>query len=302
MRDGVARLLLYVAPPVIVALAALFYFGSGGFGSGGASSRSQSGSVQIVGSETMRPVIAACAEEFMTRNPQADVIVQGGGSGDGIAAILHGIADIGMTSRELSPREVDFAAAKNIELSVLDLALDGVTVITHRANAVASLDFAQLQAVFTGKIRNWRELGGADSEILLYARAAGSGTAALFADRVLDGAAYDPAVQRLPTNEAIVAAVAARPGALGYTGFAALRGARDSVKTMALRADAQTAPVAPTLETIRARSYPLARVLYLGVAGKPAGAVKAFLDFCSGAPGHPLVQRAGYVAIATAAP
>jgi phosphate transport system substrate-binding protein len=296
MRNGVARLVFYIAPPFIAVLAALLYFAGSDTSSG-----SQSGSVQVVGSETMRPVMAACAEEFMSRNPHADVIVQGGGSGDGIAAILHGIADIGMTSRELSPREHDFAAGRNTELTLLDLALDGIAVVTHRANPVTSLNFAQLHDIFTGKIGNWRELGGADGEIVLYARAAGSGTAALFGDRVLGGAPYDPAAQRLATNEAIVAAVAARPGALGYTGFAALRGAGDAIKAIALRSDAQAAPVAPTLETIRARSYPLARVLHLGVAGKPAGAVKAFLDFCSGASGHALVQRAGYVTTATAA-
>ena len=146
---------------------------------------SQSGSVQVLGSESMRPAVTACAEDFMTRNPDADVIVKGGGSGDGVAALLHGLVDIGMTSRELSQRERDYAAGRGFEVSVFPMALDGVTVVVNRANPVTTLGIDQLREIFTGKIRNWRELEGADGEIMPFARAAGSGTASLFGERAL---------------------------------------------------------------------------------------------------------------------
>jgi len=295
MLAGLARLALYIAPILVAAFAAFLYFG------GDASASAQSGSVQVVGSETVRPVMTACAEEFMTRNPHSDIIVRGGGSGDGIAAILHGITDIGMTSREITQREHDFAVSKGIDLSTVDLARDGVTVVVNRANSVDALDFDQLRDVFTGKTRNWRELGGADAEIILYARAAGSGTSSLFEERVLGERPYDRSVQRLATNEAIVAEVAARPGALGYTGFAASRGAGDRLKAVALRKDPQAAPVTPSAETILTGNYPLARTLHLGVAGKPAGTVRGLLDFCTSTHAQALIQRAGYVAIATGA-
>ena len=188
------------------------------------------GSVQVVGSESVRPVVAACAEEFMARNPKADIVVKGGGSGDGVAAILHGIADVGMTSRDLTQRERDYAASKGIELSEFHLARDGVTVIVNGASRMTALDLDQLQAIFTGRIRNWRELGGDDAEITAFARAAGSGTASLFGDRILRGAPYASSVAQLPTNEAIVSEVAARAGAIGYTSLGALRTARNSVK------------------------------------------------------------------------
>ena len=290
-------LALYAAPICLVALAALFYFGGGA-----ETATPQSGSVQVVGSETMRAVVTACAADFMTRNPQADVIVKGGGSGDGIAALLHGMVDIGMTSRDLSGRERDYAASKGIEISVSGLALDGITIIVNRANAVTILDPGQLRNIFAGKIRNWRELEGGEAEILAFARAAGSGTASLFGERVLGEQPYGASVQRLPTNEAIVAEVAARPGAIGYTSLGALRGAAERVSVVALRTDPQAAPVAPTSEVIQSGHYPLTRTLYLGTAGKPSGTAKAFIDFCASATGQALLQRAGYVGIARATP
>jgi phosphate transport system substrate-binding protein len=255
------------------------------------------GSVQIVGSETMRPVVAACAEDFMTRNPEADVIVKGGGSGDGIAALLHGIVDIGMTSRELSSRERDYAVAQGMDLAVVPLALDGIAIIVNGTNDVSALDLGQLRSVFAGRTRNWRELGGANADIVVFARAAGSGTASLFGEHVLHDDPYVSSVQSLPSNEAIVAEVAARPGAIGYTGLGALRSAGDRIKVVGLRADARSQPVAPTSETIRSGQYPLTRTLYLTAAGNPSGSVKALLDFCSGSSGRALLQRAGYVGI-----
>jgi phosphate transport system substrate-binding protein len=295
-RNGILRLALYATPICLAALAGLLYFTGGT-----KNSALQTGSVQVVGSETMRPVVTTCAADFMTRNPQADIIVRGGGSGDGIAALLHGMVDVGMTSRDLSRRERDFAVSKGIEISVSELALDGITVIVNRASAVTALNLGQLRDIFAGKIRSWRELEGGDADILAFARAAGSGTASLFDDRVLGEESYAASVQRMPTNEAIVAEVATRPGAIGYTGLGALRSAGDRVKAVALRTDSQPAPVAPTSETIQSGHYPLTRTLYFATAGKPSGTAKAFLDFCSSASGQVLLQRAGYVATTHAA-
>ncbi len=151
------------------------------------SSSLEADSVQIVGSETMRPVVAACAEEFMSRHPLADIVVKGGGSGDGIAALLHGITDIGMSSRELSVREQEYAASKGIELAMFALALDGITIIVNPANPLGAFDLAQLRNIFAGAVRNWREIGGAAEPIVVVARAPGSGTATLFGDRVMGG-------------------------------------------------------------------------------------------------------------------
>jgi phosphate transport system substrate-binding protein len=261
----------------------------------------ESGSVQVLGSESMRPAITACAEDFMTRNPDADVIVKGGGSGDGVAALLHGLVDVGMTSRELSQRELDYAVGRGFAVSVFPMALDGVTIVVNRANPVTTLGIDQLREIFTGKIRSWRELEGFDGEILPFARAAGSGTASLFGERALGEEEYGPAVQRLPTNEAIVAEVAARAGAIGYAGLGALRVDGDRIKAVALTAGAQSSAVTATPETIIAGTYPLSRTLCLATAGAPLGTAKAFIDFCLSPNGQALFQRVGYVAMKSAA-
>ena len=292
---GTLRLALYAAPVLIAAVALYFYFSSASSGPA-----SHAGSVQVSGSETMRPVVTACAEDFMMRNPQADIIVRGGGSGDGVAALLHGIVDIGMISRELSKRERDYAASRKIELSVAELALDGVAVVAHRGSAAGALSLAQVQAIFAGKIDNWRQLEGPDAAIRAFARAEGSGTASLFGERVMGEERYAASVQRLPTNEAIVAEVAKTPGAVGYTGLGALRG--NQVQAIALRKDAQSTPVAAETETIRSGQYPLARALSFASAGHLTGTAKAFLDSCLSPRGQAMFQRAGYVGIAAAGP
>src|SRR5947209_2454165 len=112
----------------------------------------------------MRPAVTACAEDFMTKNPRADIVVSGGGSGDGAAAPLHGIVDIGMTSRELTQREREYAGAKGFEISAFAMALDGVTILVNRANPIAALSIGQLHDIFTGKVRDWRELEAGDGE------------------------------------------------------------------------------------------------------------------------------------------
>ena len=293
---GISRTLrfaLYAVPVLIAAAAGMLYFGGASRGP-----VSHAGSVQVAGSETMRPVVTACAEDFMTRNPQADIIVRGGGSGDGVAALLHGLVDIGMVSRELSTRERDYAASRKIELSIAELALDGVAVVAHRGGGVGALSLAQVQGIYAGKIDNWRQLEGPDAAIRAFARAEGSGTASLFGERVMGEDRYAASVQRLPTNEAIVAEVAKTPGAIGYTGLGALRG--NQVQPIALRRDAQSAPVAAEAGTIRSGQYPLARALVFASAGQLTGTAKAFLDSCLSPRGQAMFQRAGYVGIAAA--
>jgi phosphate transport system substrate-binding protein len=282
----------WCAAAVILAGAGAYLY----FGAGGESSASPVGSIQVVGSESMHPSVTACAEDFMTRYPQADVIVRGGGSGDGVAALLHGITDIAMASRELTQREREYARSNSIELAVFAVARDGISIIVNRVNPVADLSLGQLREIFAGRLRNWGDLGSAPGEILPFARAAGSGTALMFSERVLGGEAYAASVQRLPTNEAIVSDVASQRDGIGYTDLGALKHGGDRVRAIALRADDQSPPVVATPETIVSAQYPLSRRLTLVAAGSPLGTAKAFIDFCTSAPGQALFQRAGFVA------
>jgi phosphate transport system substrate-binding protein len=296
--DSSGRLfrIAWVAVPVLLAGVGAYLY----FGRPVENAALQSGSVQVVGSESMRPSVTACAEDFMTRHPEADVIIKGGGSGDGVAALLHGMVDIGMSSRELSNREREYATSRGVEISDFTLALDGVTIVVNRANPITALTIAQLRDIFTGKIGNWREIAAGEGDILPFARAPGSGTASLFGDRVLGELPYAPSAQRLSTNEAIVAEVAAKPGAIGYTGIGALRGGGTRIKVVALAVDAESPPITATPETIVSGSYPLSRKLHLATMGPPFGTAKAFIDFCLSDSGQSLFQRVGLVPVKSA--
>jgi phosphate transport system substrate-binding protein len=214
-----------------------------------------------------------------------------------VAALLHGIADVGMVSRDLSQRERDYAASKGIELNSFPLARDGVTVVVNRANQLASLNLEQLKAVFAGRIRNWRDLGGEDEEITMFVRASGSGTASLFEERVLGGEAYATTTTALPSNEAIVAQVGMRAGAIGYTSLGALRAAT-AVKPLALNADTKAMPSQPSADTVRSGGYPLSRTLLLVVPHRTTDTARAFVAFCAGDRGRELIRKAGYIDIA----
>lgn len=292
---GVAQIAAFSLPAAILVILGAWYFNRP------SPPAALHGSLLIVGSETMRPVVTACAEAFMTRHPAADVIVRGGGSGDGVAALLHGMVDIAMASRPLTPRERDFATLKRIEVTESDLALDGIAIIVHRANPLHEIDLAQLRRIFAGETTQWQDLTAGQGAIRPVIRAEGSGTAALFAERVLEGSDNAATASKLPTNEAIVGEVATQPLAIGYTGLGALRSAADRVRVLAVRATPAAAAVLPTAETLRTGSYPLARRLALFSAGPPTGIAASFVAHCAGPPGQVLMQRAGYVEIAAGA-
>lgn len=291
MNAGRRRALMLLALLIAAIMGAAAYFGLSGLLAADAAPYD---SLQITGSESMRPVIAACAEDFMSTSPQSDVIVRGGGSGEGISALLHGLVEMGMSSRPLTEREQRFASINGIALSVSPFAIDGIAIIVHPSNPLSELDLLQLKAVYSGKIRSWRDLGGPEGEILTIARASGSGTASLFAERVLGGAEAQ-ARQKLATNEAIVDEVAGRPDAMGYSGLGAVHKAGDRIKILAIRAEPQGPAVAPLADALRSGDYALARTLYLLGTTPPTKIAEAFLSHCLGPSGVTLLQRAGYV-------
>jgi len=257
--------------------------------------QAQTGSVQLKGSETLRPLLTMCAEDFMTRRPHVDVIVQGGGSGPGIAALLNGMVDIGMASRTLSDREQQYADRRGLKVQSFGIAFDGVVVVVHPDNPVDVLTIEQLREIFTGRSQHWQDVGGAPQPITVLSRMDGSGTAQLFRQRVLRDTDYGGMVHQMPTNESVAIEVASRPLAIGYTSLGAVQAVRNRVKIVALQTDPQALPVVPTPENIRNQSYPLARILHLYTATVPTGAIKDFIDYCLSPRGQELVRKAGYI-------
>ena len=242
--------------------------------------------VRIAGSDTMAVLTRLWAERFMEANPSVAVLASGGGTGEGIRALVAGAVDVAAASRPLTPAEVEALHGRTGTLGVgFRCALDGLSIYLHPDNPVRSLTLLQVKGIFTGRIGTWAKVGGADAPIAAYTRQPSSGTYRLFQELVLDEEPYSERATALPTTTAIVDAVRADPNAVGYGGL----GYGADVVHCAVDG------VAPSAATVRDGSYPLARYLYLYSARPPEGAVKRFIDWVLSPAGQRIVADAGYV-------
>jgi phosphate transport system substrate-binding protein len=283
-----------------VLLAALLLCGSGlvwlSNGHSGLSGLSSRQSLQMAGSETMRPLMTACAEAFMADRPHVDVVVRGGGTGEGIAAALGGMVDLGMASRQLEPSKTEFAKSKSFELQVTPIALDGVAVIVHKDNQMRALELQQIRAIFSGEVQNWQAVGGADADIVRLVRHAGSGTAAFFNHHLGDprpGASLEFA-----TNDAIVNEISRNPNAIGYASLDSIRLAKDRMRVAGIRVAPEGSIILPNEATLRSGTYPLTRQLAFVAAAPISSTASEFITFCTGPYGRGLIDRAGFMSSA----
>lgn len=243
--------------------------------------------VRISGSDTMLVLLRRLAVGFMTGHPGTAVEVTGGGTSVGIEALIGGDVDLCAASRPLAAAEVQRMFDRHGTLGVrVVVAQDALSVWVHPANPVRELSLAQLQKLFTGEVANWAEVGGDDVAVVVVVRPPSSGTFRFFRDHVLRGAAYSGAAVTAATTGAVVAEVAARPGAIGYGGVA--YGSDDVV---ALRLDGAD----PSFAAVRDGSYPLARFLQLVSLAPAEGVARAFQDYCLSPAGQEIVAEVGYV-------
>ena len=240
-----------------------------------------SGTVSTDGSTSMEKVIGALSEAFMEANSKVTVTYNPTGSGTGIQAVQEGRCDIGLSSRGLKDEE------KAAGLQETVLAYDGIAVIVNPANPVEDLTLAQIADIYTGKITNWSELGGSDSEIVLIGREAGSGTRSGFEEivEVKDLCQYR---QELSSTGDVIATVAQNPGAIGYASLASVK---DTVKAV------KVGSVTPSEETVKDGSYAIQRPFVLvtkeGVALSETA--QAFFDYAVSKDANPVVIAAGVV-------
>ena len=247
--------------------------------------------VTIKGSDTMVIMNARLAEAYMAKSPETLIQVTGGGSGVGIAALINGTTDIAASSRPIKTGEVDKLKARFATLGfAFPIARDGLSVYLNTANPVKELTLAQLSDIYTGKVTNWNQVGGANAPIILYSRENSSGTYTYFKDNVLMGKDYSPRAQTLQGTAAVVNAVAKDPNGIGYGGAAYAKG----IKFAAVKKDAKSPAILPSLETVRNGQYPITRFLYLYLRAKPAGDVKKFLDWAVSPEGQDIVTKVGY--------
>lgn len=258
-------------------------------------------SLQVKGSDTMVNLGQSWAEELMKANPNTRIAITGGGSGVGIAALIDGTTDIAQASRAMKPEEMQAVRDKGGDPREFEVAVDALTVIVNKANPVSKLTIRQLGDIFTGRITNWRQVGGKDQKIVLLSRDKNSGTHVFFLEHVLRGGdpkgpeEYAKSALFLPSSQQIAEQVTRSPGAIGYVGLGYYNKARHKAVAIAISPDAPY--VVPSVRTARSGEYPISRPLYLYTARPPSGAAKAFIDYARSPEGQRIVTRMGFVPV-----
>ena len=254
-------------------------------------------SITIKGSDTMVHLVSNWAEAFMSKNPDVEVSVTGGGSGTGIAALLNGTTDICAASRKIKSKELELALQENIHPRGIAVAKDGIAVVVHPDNPVNELTLDQLGRIFIDPAARWSDFGGPDEKILVLSRESSSGTYVFFQEMVLKKKDYLQDAKLLPATSAVIQSASTDKTAIGYVGLGYALAAKDKVKIIAIKADAESPAILPSDDTVKSGQYPIARDLYFYVEVEPKGTTKQFVDFCLSAEGQTIVTDAGYVAV-----
>lgn len=262
--------------------------------------------ISVKGSDTMVNLAQKWAEVYMQNNPNISIQVTGGGSGTGVAALLNGTTDLANASRELKNSEMETATQKGVTPVTYEVALDGIAVIVHPDNSVENLTLQQLSDIFSGKITNWKQLGGEDMMITLYGRENSSGTYEFFKEHVLGKnesgkqVDYSPSTQVLQGTAALGEAVARDVKGIGYggVGYFALR---KDVKILHIKKDASSTAISPAengqvnYQVIWDGDYSISRYLYCFTNGEATGELKNFIEFIMSPEGQKLVESMEYI-------
>jgi phosphate transport system substrate-binding protein len=247
--------------------------------------------ITVRGSDTMVIMNARLAEVFMSKNPGTTIQVTGGGSGVGLAALINGTTEIAASSRPIKTSEVDKLKARfSTRGAAFPIARDGLAIYVHANNPVQELTLQQINDIYTGKITNWKNVGGKDAPIILYSRENSSGTYVYFKDNVLKGQDFSPRAQTLQGTAAVVNAISKDPNGIGYGGAAYGKG----IKFAKVKKDAKSQGYWPSLETVRSGEYPISRYLFFYLRNNPSGDTKKFIDWILTPEGQDVVTKVGY--------
>jgi len=260
----------------------------------------QENSLQIKGSDTMVNLGQAWAEAFMKQDPDISIAVTGGGSGTGITSLINNTCDIAEVSREMKEEELQMAHSRGIEPNEIKVALDGLAVVVNPNNPVSQLTVEELAAIFTGKLKNWQEVGGNDEKIVILSREVNSGTHVYFKEHVLrrgnpqSTEEFAPEALMLPSSQAIAEEVSQNTAAIGYYGMGYISSKEKALK---IAKDKNSEYVAPSLENVMNNSYPISRPLLMYTNGIPVGTVKRFIDFVLTPEGQEIVKKTDFVPV-----
>ncbi|NOZ07013.1 MAG: phosphate ABC transporter substrate-binding protein [Chloroflexi bacterium] len=254
--------------------------------------------LQNKGSDTIVNLALAWAEAYMGSHPNVRISVTGGGSGTGIAALINGTVDIANASRAMKDKEIESAEANGVDPVKFTIARDAIAVVVNPHNPIDQLTIDQLSDIYTGKITNWKEVGGEDRPIVLTSRESNSGTYVYFLEHIVrkgdkkSKLLFSPEALLLPSSEGISLETSRNPNAIGYDGLGYVT---PEQKTLRIARTPAGPFVAPSVETVNSGDYPIARPLYMYTNGQPSGEIKAYLDWILGDEGQAIVKKLGFV-------
>lgn len=250
------------------------------------------GTITVKGSDTLVILAQKWAEVYMGNKPEVKIQVTGGGTGTGFAALQEQKTDLCNASRAIKPKEIETCIkAFGKKPTEYKVAVDGLSVYVNAENPVKELSVEQVEQIFTGKIKNWKDVGGSDAPIVLYSRENSSGTYEFFKEKVLKGKDFAANAQTMPGTALVLQSVAKEKNGIGYGGAAYGAGA----KHLLIKPTADAAGVEPTEENVLSQKYPIWRYLFVYV--NPAldkGEVGAYLKWIRSDDGQKVVKDIGY--------
>jgi phosphate transport system substrate-binding protein len=244
----------------------------------------------IKGSDTLgAKLVPQLAEQFKAQHPGTTFDIAAEGSTTGIAAIIDGTADIGMSSRRAKSSEVGAGSAKGKHMKPTIVAYDGLGVIVNASNPIKGLTKKQVEQIFTGDITDWGAVGGKPGKISIYTRNTSSGTYSDWKELAMKKRDYAPGSQKMAGHEQIAAEVGKNPNGCGYVGLAYMKAG--GIKVVPIDG------LMPTQASVINKTWPYARPTFYYTNGDPSGLAKQFVDFTVGSDGQKIVNRVGFVPI-----
>lgn len=250
--------------------------------SGSSNSKSNSSKITVSGSTSVGPTMEALAEDYQKLNKGTIIEVQQVGSSAGITNTINGTSQIGMSSRDLKDEE-------KTGLKEYQVAIDGIAVITNSANQVKDLTLDQVKDIYTGKITNWKEVGGADSDIVVVSREDGSGTRDGFQEIVgFESEDLTSDAQISDGSGNIKTIVQGNKNTIGYISFGYLDDCINEV---------QIGGVNPKEENVYNNTYPISRPFLVVTKGEATGNTKSFIDYILSDAGQKTIEEEGFMSV-----
>ena len=245
------------------------------------------GNIVVKGSTTVLPIAQKVAEAFMKENPDISISISGGGSGNGIKAIIDGTTDVADSSRFIKDKEVALAVQNGVYPVPFAVAYDCIVPVVHPSNSVTNLTLDQLKGIYKGEIRNWKDVGGPNLEIVVVSRDTSSGTYEVWEGKVMKKERVYPGALLQASNGAVAQAVAKNKNAIGYIGLGYVN---DSVKALTANG------IKGSSETTLNGTYPISRPLYMFTNEWPTGDIAKFINYVTHPDkGQKMVGEIGFV-------